>query len=74
MGLAPGPLNEGDPDPVIQQLYYAGYVRKDMFSLYLADDAQGTNISSGSKGWLGGYSRNFLRQFIDGDTSELSNE
>jgi hypothetical protein len=57
---------DGDPDPVIAQLYYNGYLKKDMFSLYLADDALGTNISSDSKAWLGGYSRDFLRTFIAG--------
>lgn len=45
-----------------------------MFSLYLEDDALGTGISTRSRAWLGGYSRDFLRGFIDGDAAALSDE
>jgi hypothetical protein len=50
-------------------MYEENYLKKAMFSLFLSDSE-----TNSSKMWFGGYSRSFLRSFIEGANIDTTDE
>ena len=62
LGLAPNAPPDHPYNTLVQDLYDNGVIDKNMFSLYLAYEHRQSKI------WFGGYSKKYLRQFVDDES------